>query len=385
MARLPEPSPEALNHSRELARLITRRVAENGGWLSFAEYMSLALYEPGLGYYTAGARKFGAGGDFVTAPELTPIFGQAIAAQVVQVLAETKGGDILELGAGSGRLAVDMLTELERLDCLPDCYRILDVSADLRQRQESLIQSEIPHLAERVQWLDRLPEHFVGVIVGNEVLDALPAHLVRRKDGTLFERGVALAGDGRFEWQDRPLTDGALFRAAEVLPAGMADYLSELSLAAPALIRSLAACLKRGMILLIDYGFPKAEYYHPDRSIGTLMCHYRHHAFDDPFFLPGLTDITSHVDFTAVADAALEAGLDVLGYASQAHFLINSGALVFLSRHEPGSMAYLKQAAAVQKLVQPTEMGELFKAIALGKAIEAMPFGFAQGDRRHTL
>jgi SAM-dependent MidA family methyltransferase len=385
MARLPEPSHEALAHSGALADLIARHVAEAGGWLPFADYMSLALYAPGLGYYSAGARKFGADGDFVTAPELTPIFGQAVAAQAAQVLAETGTGDILELGAGSGRLAVDMLAELERLDGLPGRYCILDVSADLRQRQQVLIRSAIPHLADRVHWLDSLPERFIGLIVGNEVLDALPVHLVSRRGETFFERGVALGGDVRFEWQDRPLTDGRLYRAAQVLPAGDAAYLSEINLAAPALVNSLAESLERGMILLIDYGFPKAEYYHPDRSTGTLMCHYRHHAFDDPFFLPGLTDITSHVDFTAVADAALESGMDVLGYAGQAHFLVNCGALACLGRHEPGSTAYLKQAAAVQKLIQPSEMGELFKAIALGKGLELMPLGFSHGDRRHVL
>lgn len=385
MAALPEPGLEAQAHSRALAYIIVRRIAEAGGWLSFADYMSLALYAPGLGYYTAGARKFGAGGDFVTAPELTPIFGQAIAAQAAQVLAETSGGDILELGAGSGRLAVDMLAELERLDSLPGRYCILDVSPDLRQRQLALIQSEIPRLADRVHWLNSLPECFVGLIVGNEVLDALPVHLVRRQGDAFFERGVVVADDARFEWQDRPLTDGQLYRAAQALPAGNAAYLSEINLAAPALVHSLAASLERGMILLIDYGFPKAEYYHPDRNTGTLMCHYRHHAFDDPFFLPGLTDITSHVDFTAVADAALESEMDVLGYTGQAHFLVNCGALACLGRDDPGSVAYLRQAAAVQKLVQPSEMGELFKAIALGKDLEQLPLGFSLGDKRHTL
>lgn len=381
---LPEPAPEALAHSRSLAETIARHIAEAGGWISFADYMSLALYAPGQGYYAAGARKFGAGGDFVTAPELTPIFGQAVAAQAAQVLTEVGGGDILELGAGSGRLAVDMLGELASLGRLPERYFILDVSPDLRQRQEALIRTEIPGLAGRVVWLDTLPERFAGFIVGNEVLDALPVHLLHWREDGLYERGVA-QDSGRFVWWDRPMAADDLSAAARLLPITGVDYVSEINLAAPALVHSLSDVLERGLILFIDYGFPRAEYYHHDRSAGTLMCHYRHHAFDDPFFLPGLVDITSHVDFTAVADAALEAGLDVLGFADQAHFLVNAGALDRLVRHEPGSTGYLKQSAALHKLIQPAEMGELFKAIALARGLETMPIGFARGDRRHAL
>ncbi len=381
---LPEPSQEALTHSRSLVDFIAQRIAQAGGWISFAEYMSLALYAPGQGYYSAGARKFGPGGDFITAPELTPIFAQCIAAQAARVLAATGGGEILELGAGSGRLAVDMLLELRRLDSLPERYCILDLSPDLRQRQRALLQAEAPDLLGRVEWLDTLPERFTGFIVGNEVLDAMPVHLVHWQADAVCERGVARSSAG-FEFQDRPLPAGTLLDAAHSLPITGPDYLSEINLAAPALVRSLADCLARGLILFLDYGFPQTEYYHPDRNTGTLMCHYRHHVFDEPFFLPGLTDITAHVDFTAVADAALVAGLDVLGYASQAHFLINCGVLACLERFEPGSLDYLKQTAEAQKLIQPSEMGELFKVIALGRGIDAPLMGFASGDRRHTL
>jgi SAM-dependent MidA family methyltransferase len=346
--------------------------------------MSMALYAPGLGYYSAGARKFGAVGDFVTAPELTPIFGQTVAAQARQIL-NTTGGDILELGAGSGRLAADMLLELERLGSLPRRYYILDVSADLRQRQQSLLHAEVPHLLDRVEWLDSLPERITGFIIGNEVLDALPVHQVRWQDGTVLERGVAWSTATGFVWEERQLTDGRLRDAALRLPMSGSDYLSEINLAATALVNSLSDCLERGLILFLDYGFPQAEYYHPDRSMGTLMCHHRHHAFDNPFYLPGLTDITAHVDFTAVGDAALEAGLDVMGYASQAHFLVNCGALGCLERFEPGSVAYLKQTAAVHRLIQPSEMGELFKVIALARSIDVLPMGFVSGDRRHVL
>jgi SAM-dependent MidA family methyltransferase len=222
-------------------------------------------------------------------------------------------------------------------------------------------------------------------MVGNEVLDALPVHLLHWQPGSVSERGVAWSSEVGLVWQDRLLTEGSLFDAAQGLPVDGPDYLSEVNLAASALVRSLAACLERGLILLLDYGFPQAEYYHPDRSMGTLMCHYRHHVYDDPFFLPGLADITAHVDFTAVADAALEVGLEVPGYASQAHFLVNCGALACLERYGPGSVAYLKQAAAVQKLIQPSEMGELFKVLALSRRLEVLPIGFGLGDRRHAL
>lgn len=383
-ADLPPPSPEARAHSDRLAQRIRERIVENGGWLPFADYMAMALYEPGLGYYTAGARKFGAAGDFVTAPELTPLFGQTVAAQVAEVLAAT-GGDVLELGAGSGRLAVDMLAELERLGRLPGRYFILDVSADLRERQQVLVEAQLPHLRERVVWLDTLPERFTGVAVGNEVLDALPVHLVHWQDDRLAERGVAMAPDGAFTWQDRPLAEGALLGAAEALPVEAGDYLSEIGLAGAALVRSLAERLERGMILFLDYGFPRKEYYHPHRSEGTLMCHYRHHAFDAPFFLPGLTDITAHVDFTAVADAGFDTGLDVLGYIDQARFLVNCGILPRLARDTPGTERYIRQTAALHKLLQPSEMGELFKVIAFGRDLDLSPSGFVFGDRRHQL
>jgi SAM-dependent MidA family methyltransferase len=363
---------------------ITQRIAEHGGWLSFADYMQMALYEPGLGYYVAGARKFGAAGDFVTAPEMTSLFGQSLANQVAEALAEV-GGSVLELGAGSGRLAVDLLAELERLGHLPERYSILEVSADLRARQRALIETELPAMLDRVVWLDALPEYFTGVVVGNEVLDALPVHLVHWRDGDLFERGVTIAPETGFAWQERSLAQSALARAAEALPIEPADYLSEVNLAAGALVQSLAERIERGLLLFLDYGFPRHEYYHPDRSQGTLMCHYRHHAFDAPFFLPGLIDITAHVDFTAVADAAIDAGLDVLGYVDQARFLVNCGVLSALERYEPGTAAYLKQAAAVGRLLQPSEMGELFKVIALGKDYAKTPLGLAAGDRRHTL
>jgi SAM-dependent MidA family methyltransferase len=383
MPPLPEPGPDALAHSQQFVRHIQGEIHCAGGWIPFARYMELVLYAPGLGYYAAGARKFGAAGDFVTAPELTPLFPGALARQVIQVL-EACPGDILELGAGSGRLALEVLLELERSGHLPGRYSILEVSPDLQARQRQLFQEEAPHLLQRVTWLERLPTSLSGVVLANEVLDALPVHLLHRQGGVLRERGVGTSEEGRFIWQDRHLENAELIAAAEHLPGG-GDYLTEVCPAASGLVRSLGSMLDCGCLFFLDYGFPRAEFYHPQRSMGTLMCHYRHHAFDDPFYLPGLTDITAHVDFTAVADAGLEAGLVIMGYATQAHFLVNCGVLDLLAEWEPGSRDYLRQSAAVQKLLTPSEMGELFKVMALGKGLNTPLLGFAHGDRRHTL
>jgi SAM-dependent MidA family methyltransferase len=383
MSALPEPSAEARAHSAAVTAHLRAEIAAAGGWIDFARYMALVLYAPGLGYYSAGTRKFGAAGDFVTAPELTPLFAQALAAPVAAVLAETDG-DILELGAGSGRLAVDLLAALAEGDALPQRYRILEISPELQARQRERIAAEAPDWLDRVEWLERLPAQFTGVAIGNEVLDAVPVHRVRWTAAGLFERGVAVEGDA-FVWHDRPLAAGPLYEVARALPVTGEDYLSEISLAGPGLVRSLGAALQHGALLFIDYGFPRAEFYHPQRGAGTLMSHYRHHAFDDPFFLPGLTDLTAHVDFTAIADAALDAGLDVLGYTGQAQFLLNAGLLDRLARLGPGSAAYLRASAAVNLLLSPAEMGELIKVIACGRGLRGGLPGFQRGDRRHTL
>jgi len=380
---LPAPSTDALAHSQCVVSHLRALIADAGGWVPFSRYMEAALYAPSLGYYAAGATKFGAAGAFVTAPELTPLFGRTLARAIAPVLVET-GGEVLELGAGSGRLAADVLGELERLDTLPTRYCILDVSADLAARQRDTIARERPHLVERVRWLTTLPEHFSGVILGNEVLDALPAELVHWTEAGPQARGVAIEGD-RFGWQDRPIADPALRARAEALGL-VPGYLTEINLATDALIASLAACLDRGLILMLDYGFGASEYYHPQRHMGTLRAHYRHHALDDPFYLPGLCDLTAHVDFSAVARAGQAAGLTLAGYASQANFLLNSGLAELLMAISPTDAAvYLPQSNAVQRLVSPAEMGELFKVIALTKGAVAPLAGFARGDRRHTL
>jgi SAM-dependent MidA family methyltransferase len=382
MPELPIPPAEALAHSERLAALIRGDIAAHAGWISFAHYMRLALYAPGLGYYTAGARKLGREGDFVTAPEMTPLFGQTLARQAAEVL-ESGFDQILEIGAGSGALAAALLVELERMDRLPRQYYILEVSPDLRERERDLLAATVPHLLERVTWLNQLPTVYPGLIIANEVLDAMPVDIVRAGASGVEEAGVALEGDA-FAWAWRP-AGAELLAAARALQLHT-DYQTEIQLVARGFVRALAQSMARGVILLVDYGFPAHEYYHAQRSAGTLMCHYRHRAHADPFFLPGLQDITSHVDFSAVARAGGEAGLDLLGYTGQAQFLINCGITDILLRTPPeNAAAYAPQAAAAQQLLAPSEMGELFKVIAFGKDYAAPLMGFASGDRRGSL
>jgi SAM-dependent MidA family methyltransferase len=377
-SRLPQPAPEALAHSQALVRAIAREIQAGGGWIDFARYMERALYAPGLGYYAGGAAKFGGEGDFTTAPELSPLFAATLARQAAEVLAQAPG-DVLELGAGSGRMAAELLCALDELGRLPQRYRILEPSAGLRARQQARIAQLPAGLAQRVEWLEQLPEAVRGLVLGNEVLDALPVHLIVWCNDGIFERGVTWRNEG-LELEDRPLADGALLAAARRL-APPVPYVSEIALAAPALVRSLAQRVVQGVLLFVDYGFGAAEYYHPQRARGTLMCHYRHRAHDDPLFLPGLQDITAHVNFSAVAHAGVETGLALLGYTTQSHFLVNLGITELLARtpaEQPAS--YLPLAAQAQRLLSPSEMGELFKAIALGRGIGAGLSGFTRGD-----
>lgn len=385
MSNLPPPSPEAKAHSERLCAAIIDEIKHSGGWVSFARFMELVLYAPALGYYSAGSRKFGAAGDFVTAPELTGLFGQALASQVKQVMNQS-APRVLEVGAGSGRLAADLLLELERQQVLPDSYQILDLSADLRQRQEETIAAVAPHLLSRVEWLDTLPERFSGVVVANELLDAMPAHIVCWGDGEIMEKGVVATDDG-FGWQNQP-AEGALLKAAQELGAQCSlppGYESEISLAARAWAAEWGKRLDQGALLLIDYGFPRHEFYHYQRARGTLMCHYRHHSHPDPFYLPGLQDVTVHVDFTSIIAAAHPAGLDLLGYTNQGQFLINCGILDLLSAIEHTSKDYVRAAGAVNTLLMPHEMGELFKVMALGRGIDFPLLGFRSGDQSHRL
>ena len=389
---LPKPSNSALHHSQAVKKTIQNEIKAAGGWISFANYMQLALYAPGLGYYTSGSSKLGSAGDFVTAPEISSLFGRTLARQAMQILKQTEQADILEFGAGSGKLALDLLLELEKLECLPRNYFILEVSAELRQRQQALIKNNAPHLIPLLRWLDQLPTKFNGLMLANEVLDAMPAHLVVWFDNQLLERGVTYENEA-FIWKERPLCNGALFEAAAKLRAQInvnSDqnnrYTSEINLAIPSFISSMANILQRGLILLIDYGFGSKEYYHPQRNQGTLMCHYRHYAHDDPFYLPGLQDITSHVDFSAVMEAAANKNLELLGYTTQAHFLINCSITEILAQTPADHMGkYLPLSNQLQKLVSPAEMGELFKVIAFGKNICQPLVGFTSADKSRLL
>jgi SAM-dependent MidA family methyltransferase len=379
---LPLPSDDALEHGARVLQHIRERIVSEGGWIPFTAFMELALHAPGLGYYAAGSQKFGASGDFVTAPEITPLFGRCLARQVAQILEHT-GGDVIELGAGSGALAGDILCELDRLGRLPERYRILEPSPDLAQRQRHKLEQSIPYLTHLVDWTDSLPRRLAGVVIANEVLDVLPVHLVVWRNDGLFERGVAIR-DGALAWEERPADESLHEGVSEM--AVSPPYLSEVSPTVTAFTTSLAGCIEHGAALLIDYGFGRSEYYHPQRSGGTLMCHYRHRTHDDPFFLPGLQDITAHVDFTAVATAGVNAGCALAGYTTQAQFLLNCGITELLAQTPAEDTAdYLPRAAAVQKLVSPAEMGELFKVIALSRGIEAPLLGFSEGDRTGRL
>ena len=372
------PSPAALAHSARMAAAVRAEIAGAGGWIPFARYMDLVLHAPGLGYYASGSAKFGPAGDFVTAPELSPLFARTLARGLSPLVA---GGlaDIVEFGAGTGALAATLLAELARLGTPARRYLIVETSAELAARQRERLAGVA---ATAVEWLDALPVSFSGLVIGNEVLDAMPVHVIRTRADGIDELGVACAGDG-FEWQPRP-AGGELLAAARALalPAG---YTTEIGLAARAFVATLGTWLARGAALFIDYGFPAREYYHPQRHMGTLRCHWRHRSHDDPFFLPGLQDVTAHVDFSAIAAAARDAGLSVLGYTSQAQFLVNCGITRVLEETPPDdARAYLPLAAGAQKLLAPSEMGELFKVLAVGRDSPPLD-GFAAGDRRHTL
>jgi SAM-dependent MidA family methyltransferase len=352
-------------------------IAEAGGWLPFDRFMAIALYEPGLGYYANALAKFGqmpqGGSDFVTAPELTPLFGQTLARQVAQALAATGTDEVWEFGAGTGALALQVIEALALLGQPLRRYTIVDLSGSLRERQRATLAAQ----GDRVQWADALPERMQGVVLGNEVLDAMPVQLLARVNGAWHERGVALDAQGVLTWVDRAT---ALRPPLEV--PGEHDYLTEIHPQAEAFVRTLADRLKTGAAFLLDYGFPEAEYYHPQRTMGTLICHRAHRSDDNPLSDLGNKDITAHVNFSGIALAAQDAGMDVIGYTSQGRFLLNAG-LLQLAQH-----ADTRQNAMMQKLLNEHEMGELFKVIALapaGSGAGWVPLGFATGDRTHRL
>ena len=366
---LPPPLLEDFKHSSILEKKIVEKINKNKGLITFHQFMQLALYEPQLGYYVAGKAKIGSKGDFITAPEISSIFSYCLAQQMATIMSTLTKPDLLELGAGQGRMAADILLYLAQIQQLPEHYYILEVSPDLRQQQADTIKQLAPNLIDRVIWLDHLPETPIqGVIVANEVLDAMPVELFTLVNGERVIRHIV--------WQD----DHFAFDAV----AG--DYTSEFNPAIPAWMQSLSDSLASGAILLIDYGYEEADYYHPERKQGTLICHYKHRVHTNPLIYPGLQDITASVDFTAVANAGLDAGLELAGYTTQAEFLINTGLEdFFIDALNTKPQDQYKLAQQVRMLTLPSEMGERFKVMAFTKNFTPALHGFKIGDRRHRL
>ncbi|MDH4004234.1 MAG: SAM-dependent methyltransferase [Gammaproteobacteria bacterium] len=386
---LPQPDAVSAAHSERCADYIRSRIHDAGGSISFAEFMHYALYAPRLGYYSAGTRKFGDDGDFVTAPEISPLFGRVIARQCAGVLRNVPGGAILEFGAGSGRLALEVLRTLDELDALPTEYSIMEVSADLRERQQRLLRRELPGIADRVSWLDRMPETQRGVVIANEVLDALPVERFMRRSGGVCQLRVGDEG-GEFVFVDEPAPD-ILAAAVESIEKDIGErlpdnYVSEVSLAAPAWLRDVAQMLEHGMILLFDYGVSRREYYAPDRNEGWLRCHFRHRAHSDPLILTGIQDLTAWVDFSAIAEVAERGGLEILGYVSQSQFLLAGDIEAELQDFADMPIeSQLQTAAQIKMLTLPGEMGENVKCLGLARGDIPRPAAFDSADRTHTL
>lgn len=380
---LPLPSPAAQQSSANLQTLLAEEIKKHRNWIPFSRFMELVLYAPQYGYYTGGSHKIGNDGDFITAPTLTPLFARTLARQLQELLPQT-AGNIYEFGAGTGQLAADLLNNLS--DGI-NRYYIIEVSPELAARQKDLIQTLAPQAAQKIVHLSALPETFDGIIIGNEVLDAMPVEIIRKDEGGSFEHvGVCLDND-RFTYSARPLHDLQLSALASLyFPKITSPYTSELHPQQYAFIRTLASRLEHGCMIFIDYGFDAAQYYHPQRNQGTLIGHYRHHVTHNPFDFIGLADLTAHVNFTDIAQAGTDAGLDLIGYLPQSHFLLNLGITELLAQTgQTDSAAYIREAAAVQKLIDQHEMGELFKVIAFGKNINIDWTGFCFGDICHKL
>lgn len=379
--------PQAQDYSDQLKRQIAARIEQQGGWLSFADYMHDCLYTPGLGYYSAGSHKLGAGGDFTTAPEISPLFGRALAVHIADIGRQLAQFDMLEFGAGSGKLAVDILQQLKQLDALPDHYLILETSADLQQKQRELIEKHLPTLAERVVWLTNMPSDFKGIMLANEVCDAMPVHLLEFSEEGVTEQGVSITSDG-FGWQNKAIEDPRLLnRAADIRKQiGAQRYQTEVNLFATDWLQSVADSLSQGAIFIIDYGYPFAEYYRPERTQGTLRCYYRQQAHDNPLVLPGLQDITAHIDFTALAEQALANGLDVTGFHEQSDFLL-AGDITLLAtelEQESDPVDWLKHSSALKQLLMPGAMGHQFKVLSLCRDLDLLP-RLQMQDRRYQL
>ncbi len=382
---LPEPDADALNHSQKLLARIKQEISAQGGAISFRRYMEMALYEPGLGYYVAGTHKIGEQGDFITAPEISPLFSRCIANQCAEVLGNNKG-DILELGAGSGTMACDILLELEKQRQLPDHYFILDLSPDLKQRQYQTLEKQAPQLLEKVTWLTSLPGDFNGIIIGNEVLDAMPVDVFTQQNEQVFEHHVILENDKLLE-QLRPASEDLHQQVMALnIPHDATPYTSEINPNLQGWFESISACLESGVLLLVDYGYPHSEYYLPERNKGTLICHYQHRGNEAPLHYPGLQDITASVDFSAVAEAADSTGMNIAGFTSQAVFLSNAGLEdYFMQALDAHPDDQYKLAQQVRTLSLPSEMGERFKCIALTKNHDKPLQGFSEFDQRYRL
>ena len=386
---LPALTPDEAAHSRRVVNRICDEIDARGGWLSFERFMEMALYEPGLGYYSAGANKLGAGGDFVTAPEVSPLFSRCLATQCGEILRQVSGGAILEFGAGSGVMAADLLNELAAQGALPERYLILEVSADLRERQRARVQEQAPAHASRVEWLDRLPEEFRGVVLANEVLDALPVQRFRIRGDQVNSLGVTWQL-GRLDWSETH-ADAELEAAVRRIEANTGErlpdgYTSEINLRLAPWIGGVAAALREGVALFIDYGLPQRQYYRSERREGTLLCHFRHRFHDDPLLNVGVQDIGAWVDFTGVAEAASAAGLSVAGFATQAHFLIGNGLEQLLAPAEGNELASRVQLARQAMLLTlPGEMGERFKVIGLTRGFDQPLRGFSVRDLAASL
>ncbi len=386
---LPALSPDQAQHSAAVVRGVAAAIAARGGWIPFDEYLRLVLYAPGLGYYSAGSVKFGPAGDFVTAPELSDLFSRCVANQCAPVL-ETLGGDLLELGAGSGQMAAGVLARLAELGCLPGCYYILEVSAELRARQQAVLASSPPELRSRIVWLERLPARPIdGVVLANEVADALPFRRFAIEAGEALECGLTLSAAGHLAPADRAADSGLRADLARLAPAGWPrHYRSELCPMLGPWIAGLSAALRSGVLLLFDYGLPRPQYYHPERDAGTMRCHFRHRAHDDPLLHPGLQDISAWVDFTRLAEAAADAQLEGAGFCTQAAFLLANGIGRELAPGAAGAGDALegaRRSAQARTLLLPGAMGEPFKVMAMARGHAPPLQGFAVQDLRRSL
>ncbi|NKB36570.1 MAG: SAM-dependent methyltransferase [Gammaproteobacteria bacterium] len=387
---LPTSDDVALNHSRELQARICDLINSNEGQISFERFMRMALYEPGLGYYSAGASKIGEAGDFVTAPEISSLFSICLARQCAEIMTQVNRPVLLEVGAGSGRMAADILYELQQLDSLPDKYQILETSADLRERQKQYLKNTIPDIYSRVSWLDAIPEEsFEGVLLANEVLDALPVRRFRVTGDKLNELGVVFQEE-QFQYVSHAADESFVARIESVLGADLAnyqdDYVSELNDMLDEWLMSLLSPLGKGAALFIDYGYPRHEYYHPQRDQGSLLCHYRHRVHSDPFINIGLQDITASVDFTALAEAADKANVQVSGYTTQAFFLLACGLEQILEeKMDVCERTQIELKRQVKLLTLPAEMGERFKVMALSRNLNMPLKGFSVVDHRRKL